>query len=371
MIGKHKKYLFLLIGVAALVYFLYKFRNSISLQGFGWSQVVDSIRDGNHPLLLLAIVTIFGCYAIRALRWVRFSRAIGPSSFWNVYAATLMGFSCVFLLGRAGEPVRPVLISRKESLSMPGMFSIFFLERIFDAAAAVVLACIGLLLFNQSRLSDAQAGHMLLAARSTGIALFLGLSAVVAILIYFRFHGGEWLSRRLQHPNWRIGLRARIAALLEGFSDGLQAIRTWSDLGALLGYSVIHWILVLCAWRLVELGLGGPLRSMQLSDTILVLAFTLVGSAIQLPIAGGGAQAAAFAVLTRVFDIPSAPAAAMAIIVWLISFASCCVVGIPLLFREGLSVSDLRQITKKEERASEADLLAEAERATHVEDTTR
>jgi uncharacterized protein (TIRG00374 family) len=371
MLGKYTKYVFLSASVAALIYFLYKFRNSITLQGFGWSEVVTSIRDGNRPLLLLAIVTIFACYAIRALRWIRFSRALGHAGFWSVYGATLMGFSCVFLLGRAGEPVRPVLISRRESLSMPGMFSVFFLERIFDAAASIVLACVGLLLFNQARLQSAQGSHLIVAARSTGIVLFLGLMAVVIFLVYFRLHGGEWLSRRLQHPNWRHGFRARLAALLEGFSDGLQGIRTWSDLGALMGYSIVHWILVVCVWLLVERGIGGGLQSLSLNDTILVLAFTLVGSAIQLPVAGGGAQAAAFAVLTRVFGIASGPAAAMAIVIWLVSFASCCVVGIPLLFREGLSVKELRQITKKEERASEADLLAEAERAAHVEDTSR
>src|SRR5580700_6440700 len=123
MLRQWRKYLLILLGVAALAFFGYKFRNSITLAGFGWSDVVASLRGGDRSMLLLAIVGIFGCYAIRALRWVRFSRSLGPAKFWSVYGATLMGFSCVFILGRAGEPIRPVLISRKESLSMPGMFS--------------------------------------------------------------------------------------------------------------------------------------------------------------------------------------------------------------------------------------------------------
>jgi uncharacterized protein (TIRG00374 family) len=363
MLRQSRKYLLLLVGVVALAFFLYKFRNSITLQGFGWSDVAASIRGGDRSLLLLAIVMIFGCYAVRAMRWVRFSRSLGPSKFWSVYGATLMGFSCVFILGRAGEPVRPVLISRKESLSMPGMFSIFVLERIFDAAASIILACIGLLVFDKSRLSDSAGSHLILAARSTAIVLFLGLVGVVIFLVYFRFHGGEWLSRRLSHPNWRVGFRARLAALLEGFSDGLQAVRNWGDLGVLIGYSIVHWVLVICVWVLVERGIGGGLQSLSLGDTILVLAFTLVGSAVQLPVAGGGAQAAAYAVLTRVFGLAAGPAAAMAITIWLVSFASCCFAGIPLLFREGLSMSDLRSITREKERESEAALLIEAEEA--------
>jgi glycosyltransferase 2 family protein len=322
-------------------------------------------------VMLFAIVVIFLCYAVRSLRWMRFSRTLGPSGFWSVYAATLMGFSCVFLLGRAGEPVRPVLIARKESLSMPGMFGVYFLERIFDIAASVVLAGIALLLFEKRGMTSAQGTHLITVARSTGVVLFIGLLAVVIFLIYFRYHGGEWLSRRLQHPEWRKGFRARVAALLEGFSDGLQAVRTWSDLAVLVGYSVIHWALVIVVYFAVERSFGGELAAISVGGTILVLAFTLVGSAVQLPGVGGGAQVATFLVLTVAFGVANEPAATMAVTVWLISFASCCLAGIPLLFREGLSMSDLRRITSEEERESEADLLAEAERAAHVEDSPR
>ena len=371
MLRKYRKFLLLLLGVVALAFFLYKFRNSISLQGFHWSDVVASIRQASLPLLLLAIATIFACYAIRSLRWVRFSRSLGKSNFWTVYAATLMGFSCVFLLGRAGEPVRPVLIARKESLSMPGMFGVYFLERIFDIAATVVLAGLALLLFQKQGPIDAQESHLITIARSTGVVLFLGLIAVIAFLVYFRFHGGEWLSRRLKRPAWRKGFRARLASLLEGFSDGLQAVRTWGDLAVLIGYSAVHWSLVVVVYLCVEHAFGGNLAAISVGGTILVLAFTLVGSAVQLPGVGGGAQVATFLVLTAVFDIADGPAAAVAICVWLISFASCCFVGIPLLFREGLSMSDLRRITREEKRESQADLLAEAERAAHVEDSPR
>ena len=67
----------------------------------------------------------------------------------EVYDATMMGFTCVFLLGRAGEPVRPVLIARKDSLSVAGMFGVYVLERVADIAAAVVVAILALFLFQR------------------------------------------------------------------------------------------------------------------------------------------------------------------------------------------------------------------------------
>lgn len=371
MLRKYLKYLVLLIGIAAVAFFLYKFHPSVTLRSFRWSDVATSIRHANLSLLILSIFVIFTCYAVRALRWIHFSRTLGPSKFWSVYSATLMGFSCVFLLGRAGEPVRPVLIARKESLSMPGMFGIFLLERIFDAAAAVVIAGIALVLFEKQGTGTAQGGHLIALARSSGIVLFLLLIVVVAFLVYFRFHGGEWLSRRLQRPVWRTGVRARIASLVEGFSDGLQAVKTWGDLLILIAYSAVHWALVFVVYVLVMHGFASDLPSISAGGIMLVLAFTLFGSAIQLPVAGGGAQAATFFALTGAFGAAEGPAATVAVIMWLISFASCCLAGIPLLFREGLSMSELRRITREEEREGEAGLLAEAERAARIEDSPR
>jgi len=97
---------------------------------------------------------------------------------------------------------------------------------------------------------------------------------------------------------------------------------------------------------------------------ILVLAFTLVGSAVQLPGVGGGAQLATFLVLTLVLGVEKEPAATAAIILWLVAFASCCIAGLPLLFREGWSMGELRRMAQAEEQAGEAELLAEAEHAT-------
>jgi glycosyltransferase 2 family protein len=369
MLRPARSYLLVAVAVAALAFFLYRFRNSVVVEGFRWSELSASLGHAHSGLLFLSMVAVFVCYAIRALRWMRFSRVLGRSHFWSVYAATLMGFSCVFLLGRAGEPVRPVLIARKESLPIAGMFGVYLLERIFDLAAAVVVAALALLLFDRNNLATAESARLLNAVRSAGVVLFVGVVAVSAFLIYFRFHGREWLSRRLQQPVWRGGWRARIAALLEGFSDGLESVRTWEDLGVLVGYSALHWTLIAWVYFFVEHAFGGQLAALSLAATLLVLAFSLVGSAVQLPVAGGGAQVATFLVLTLVFGIDKAPAAAVSIVVWLIGFAACCLAGIPLLFREGLSMAELRRITREEEREIEAELLAEAEHAAHVEES--
>lgn len=349
-----RKYIFVTLGLVALVILIYKSRNSITLAGFSWKEVAASLRDANLALLVAAIAVIFFCYAVRALRWMRFSRWIGPSQFPSVYSATLMGFACVFLLGRAGEPIRPVLIARKDSLPVSGMFGVYILERIFDMGAAAVLAGIGLLFFRHSSLDTPEGAHLTGLARTAGAGLLVALVAAICFLVYFRYRGAEWLSRRLKETAWHRGWRHRMAGLLEGFSDGLRGVRTWEDLSALVGYTALHWFGVAVCYFMTIRAFGRDFSQLGFLACVVVLAFTLVGSALQLPAVGGGAQAATFLVFTLFFGIAKEPAAVVAIVMWIIAFASCSIAGVPLLFREGWSMGELRRMAAAEEKAAEA-----------------
>lgn len=366
MLRNSRRYLLLLLVVAVLGYFLYRFRGSVTLEGFRWQMVGASLRQARISLLLLALATIYVCYAVRALRWVRFCRWLGETHFWSVYSATLSGFTCTFLLGRAAEPVRPVLIARKTTISMPSMFGVYVLERVADMAATALLAG-GALLFFEQRGSVGTGNELLLKlARSAGALLLLALVGVIAFLIYFRYHGAKWLAKKLEHPNWRKGWREKVAVLLEGFSDGLRGVRTWGDLAALAAYTAVHWILVVLIYLWIAHAFGGQLASLSYAGAALVLAFTMVGSAAQLPGVGGGSQVASFLVFTLIFGVDKEPAAVATIVTWVITFAGCVLIGLPLLLREGWSVGELRRMARAEEQAGEAELLAEAEHGGEV-----
>src|SRR5277367_3171403 len=157
MLRTSRRIFLLLLALVALGGLAYKFRNSITLEGFQWSTVVQSLRDARISFLLLTVAKIYVCFALRALRWMRFSRTLDAAHFGNVYSATLMGVTCTFLLGRAGEPMRPVLIAKKDGLSIPRMFGVYVIERVFDMAANAVLAGVALLLFERSGLAGGQA----------------------------------------------------------------------------------------------------------------------------------------------------------------------------------------------------------------------
>lgn len=345
-----RKTFWLILALAIVAALLYRSRGAITLSGFNWQKLGTALANASLPLLLLALVSIYVSYALRSLRWVRFSRYMGRPTFRNVYSATIMGFTAVFVLGRAGEPVRPLLIARKDRLPVADSFGVYVLERVFDVGATAVLAILALLALPRHALAGAEAnsGRLVHDARLAGWALFWLLIGSIAVLVYFRFHGARALQSRLGGFRARGGWRGKIATLVGGFSEGLQAIRSPGDLFAAVGYTVVHWLVVALVYLLVMRGFSGQMGEFGFRAALLVLAFTMVGSVMQLPAVGGGTQVATFLVLTVIFGVEKEPAAAVAIVLWLVTFAGACIAGVPLLIHEGWSMGDLRRMAREE-----------------------
>jgi glycosyltransferase 2 family protein len=361
MKASSRKILLLIIGLAVLGFVIYRSSGFINLAGFSGAKLWSVARNADPYYLLLSLVGIYICYSLRAARWQVFQTNLGPSNFWTIYRLTLAGFASIFLLGRAGEPIRPLLLARKECLPVADMFGLYFLERLFDTACTAIIAGLGLVLFEShahsiSGEAGASTSKLEAAARTTGSLLFTGVIGAIIFLVYLRLHGTAMLERRTQP--WRVagGWRAKLAGILMGFARGVQTIRTWRELALAVLYSALHWIGVAFLYVWISHSLGGRLASIGFGDALLILAFTLVGSAIQLPGVGGGSQVACFLAYTAIFGVENEPAAAAAILIWLVTFAGVSVVGVPLLIHEGMSLGELKRLAEGEKQREEQQL---------------
>ncbi len=357
MPNKSRKWWFLGLVALLAVFLLYRSRGVLHLSQFSGAKLWEALRGANYGLLFLSIITIYLCYAIRAWRWQKFQAHVGQAKFWNIYSMNLAGFSALFLLGRAAEPVRPILISRKDKIPLADTFGIYALERILDAACTAVLASIGLLVFEASGHLGTSTGQAFeKAARTAGTAFSIGAIVAISGLIYLRFHGHSVLERRSQAWLSAHGWRAAIARILLGFSRGVQTIRSWSDLFSAIVLSFVHWFLVVATYYLIAHSFGGRLHTLTFGDAMLVLVFTMVGSVLQLPGVGGGAQALSIIAFTRLFGVEQEAAVAAAMITWLITFAACTLAGVPILFREGWSLGELRKMRAQEGEELDAEM---------------
>src|SRR5277367_2407577 len=350
MSSRSRKILLGFLVVLVVVFVLHQAHGLSHIGSFSGAKLLAAIRGANLLDLVLAFALIYLCYGIRALRWQVFQHNLGTAHYSAIVKMTIAGFAAVFLLGRAGEPVRPLLIARKEKLPVADMFGIWVLERLFDVASTAVLASIALILFKSHAHTGAGAAKFEAAARTTGMLFFAGVLTAVAFLVYLRLHGASLLESRLATWIGVPGWRATVARVLLGFARGVQTIKSWSDLFLSAVYYALHWFLVVVVYFLILHSFAGSLHALNLGDAMLVLAFSLVGSAVQLPAVGGGAQLASILVLTTIFNVDVEFATVAALVIWVITFAACSVVGVPLLLQEGFSLGQLREMGKEEKQ---------------------
>src|SRR5258708_34199891 len=88
-----------------------------------------------------------------------------------------------------------------------------------------------------------------------------------------------------------------------------------------------------------------------MGDAMLVMAFTLMGSVVQLPAVSGGSQLASTLVYTKVFGVETEAATAAPIVLWLITFAAGSLAGLPLPILEGFLLGKFRWVAEHVEEA--------------------
>ena len=189
------------------------------------------------------------------------------------------------------------------------------------------------------------------------MVLLAAVAGGILTLVYLRLHGTALLERRLE--GWRTmhGWRGPVARILLGFVRGVQAIRDVRELLLAIFYSAVHWFLILLVyyWGTHAFGNASPrMAELSLGEVMLVMAFSLVGSVVQLPAVGGGAQLASVLVYTKIFGVETEPATAAAVVLWLIGFAVVTLAGVPFLIQEGLSLGKLRELAHEKDLEGEA-----------------
>src|SRR5215208_8178713 len=113
-----------------------------------WAEVRRAVGDSDPYLLSAAILLICSVYLFRAFRWGALLKPLSAARLSDLFAATAIGFSAVFLLGRAGEFVRPVVLSMRDPEVRPSTSLVtIVVERIYDFTAVALMFAINLLWF--------------------------------------------------------------------------------------------------------------------------------------------------------------------------------------------------------------------------------
>jgi len=338
--------------LAVLVYLQYRHWRTFDWGAF-WSQT--------HRVKKLhvfhGIALIYLAYVVRAIRWKIFLRPVRPSTkFWDLVSPTVIGFTGLALLGRAGEFIRPYLIARRTNLPFSSQLAVWAVERIFDIGAFGVL--MALAIFLPTALPSIPHPEYYQKFRFAGfllIAIVAG-TAVVAVLIA-RY--GEAAAGFAERTASRIStsLAHKVGERVREFGAGLNTIHGPISLLWLSVVSVGMWYMIALAYKEVTLSYAAPALDIPVSQLLILIFASMLGSMLQLPAVGGGSQMATIAVLSSVFDAPPEMAASCGILLWLVTFAAVVPLGLVLAHHERLS---LRKLSVESHHAGETDPAAPA-----------
>jgi glycosyltransferase 2 family protein len=334
--------------LAALFYLQYR-----HWQTFDWSTFWAQTGRIKKMHVFHAIVLIYLGYILRAVRWKIFLRPVRPNTrIGALVSPTLVGFTGLALLGRAGEFIRPYLISRRTNLSFSSQLAVWTVERIFDVGAFTVLMVLAI--FLPSALPSIPHPEYYVRFREGGfflIGLVVALAAVAIVVTRAGDSAAKFVEVKFGHLSSNFG--HKLAQRVREFGEGLNTIHgPWSFV-MLSAVSVGMWYIIALSYQETTHAYGVPSLEIPVSQLLILMGASMLGSMLQLPAVGGGSQMATIAALSSVFDVPPEVAASCGILLWLVTFAAVIPLGLLLAHHERLS---LRKLSAESHKAEEAEI---------------
>lgn len=322
-----------LAALAILALLGYRTKN----QGFRWGLLFASAENLDWRWLTTAICLILLSYVGRALRWRAMLRPFGRSiGLLRLTSDNLIGATAGLLVGRVGEVVRPYLIAVQTGLPIASQAAAWFLERILDLLAMLLLLGYAL---TRIPYRVAAGGYLLAAA------------AVLCLALLFALRDPKGRARVLSAVP--APYQHRVGAILGSFARGLECTRDARSLVILLLYTVLEWAVII-AGSFALFHAFSATNSFGLDAVLVLLAFVSLGNIVQLPGVGGGMQAACIVALTRIYGLPLESATGVALLVWFFGSFSIVPFGLLGAFHEGLNWSKLKSLSAKQILDSEA-----------------
>jgi hypothetical protein len=312
-----------------------------------WVEVRRALSDSDPYLLAAAVLIISVAYLFRAFRWGALLKPLSAARFPDLFAATTIGFSAVFLLGRAGEFVRPMALSMRDPRVRPSASLVtIIVERIYDMTAVALMFAINLIWFKPPLSLEVSFDRV----RTAGLVLFAATVLGIAFLTWFRKQSSlaiglfEWLFARLRFIPQR--LTKLVLRILEQLAQALRVLVNIAELLETIGWTALLWFGVAAANLLVMRAFHLPVG---LPETIFVLGWSLVGSLVPTPGGAAGAFHAATAAGLLFLGVTKETAAALSIVLHLVDFGPAVLFGIFYVIRGDLSVAKLRTMISPEQ----------------------
>jgi uncharacterized protein (TIRG00374 family) len=341
---KHYKFILLVLFTVFLFWFFGR--------NLDWNDVRKSLSQADPFYLTLSVLIICIGYFLRAVRWKVLLEPITKSSLRELFATTTVGFAAIFLIGRAGEIVRPMWLPMRDRRVRPSAALVTLaLERIFDLAALACFFAVNLLWFTPPPGREHEfafvewAGWLILAGVVIGFA---------ALVIYQRVSDRfiAWFEQKTDRTWIPKRLQKIMLSILEQLSAALAILRNWRETLGVVFWTFLLWLAISLPTWYVLLAFNIPIT---FSDSLFIMGIASLSSVVPTPGGAAGAfhTATAASLVFLKNDIKWEDAAAMAFAMHLVYFAPAIIFGLYYFFHGDISVARFRSLLSGEHAVEE------------------
>ena len=321
----NRKSLFFLCLAAISIYLIYK----LSSWGFDWSLFLSSLENLQPGWLAASIFATMLTYVARAFRWQVLLNPLKSVRMGSLITTNLLGFSAIYLIGRPGELVRPLWLTRQTRIPLTASVATVIVERVLDTLMLIALFGWALLVVQL----PSTATHIITLMKNAAWVMVATSVAAIIFLFFFRSN--------VDRINRYVPFK-KLHSLLKNFSEGLSFLDRRRSFGWALVHSAIVWMTIVLQFWFMLLGMN---FNFSVSAATLIMVGAAIGSVAQLPAVGGGFQALYVFFMTTFFNIPAERAVASALIAWISQSVPTLVAGGAYMISHGLSLKDLRTAT--------------------------
>lgn len=289
------------------------------------------VLTGAQPLPLLSIVAVVAVQVtLRAWRWSIVLPTARRIPLLRLMPPLLVGYlGNAVLPARLGEPMRAVVIARREHVGTTEALGSVLLERVVDVATLAVIAFMAAML----------AGAPAWAIQALGLVAALGVVGM-GVLVTVGIQPLVGVADRL-------GLRRRplIRDLMTRFVDTLGGRARRSALLGAAGISLLAWLLDATSFWLAGRAVGAEVNY---AAAMLIGGVTVLGTAI--PSAPGyvGTFELAAAGMARALGVPPAEALAMAVVVHAMTLVPMALGGAASIIFVGAKLGEISHAAESE-----------------------
>jgi uncharacterized protein (TIRG00374 family) len=324
--------------------FLYFFFRKVE-----WKEVLRYLTDVNPFFFALLFLLVPLHLATRSIRWYFLLKHEKKNvKFFSMFAANAVGFTVTFIFpGRLGEIVKPLYLAQKEGMRKGFVVGTIVVERVFDLFAMCFLLGVFLLakpLYSSFFQLNQEASKNLYFWGKVGVILATGILLVSLSLYFFKEKTLRVVSFLLKPLPARFS--QKVISLSEEFIEGLKFFHSAGNVLIFAALSILVWCGIMFYYWVFFFAYRISLPYFILVPYVFVC---MVGASIPTPGMAGGFHAFSKFGLTSFYHIDANLAVGMTIVVHAVQLLMTCLIGYVILWKEGLSLFQLRKLGEGEE----------------------